>query len=235
MIEVSIGQLVLYVLAAAALGAVIAVLSFTRGKQAAGAPPTSQAADTAVRDRSTDRAEEALTAAAIRHNRVVAFLKNRVTGKRTVTIDEAAKCLDVSPRRISRLLNDGKLMAIPVPGGSRLVSAVSVLDMVNRQEAALSQATQQAGVKSRQEEEQEEPEPEQAKPELQKEASTKAPATHKLPKPGPRQLYWYYVTGNDEPLSTIRDALQVLGLEYKYTGWTDIPAHIRKKIRRERV
>lgn len=222
MISVSVWQLVLYVLAGVALGAVVAVLSFARGKQATGLLPASQTSDV-VRDKAPDPAA-ALAAAATRHDKVASFLKNRVAKKRSVTVDEAAKCLDVSPRRIRRLLDDDALMAIPTPGGGRLVSAVSVLDMIARREVALAAGERPVVVS------QEESVAEESVGELAKEPAK----TTKL-KPGPRQLYWYYVAGHDEPLASIRDALQVLGLSYKYTGWNDIPASIRKKMQRERV
>jgi len=234
MINVAVWQLVLYILAGVALGAVVAVLSFARGKQTTGLSPTPQAGDI-VRDKGPDPVA-ALVAATTRRDKVASFLKNRVAKKRNVTVDEAAKCLDVSPRRIRRLLDDDVLMAIPTPGGGRLVSAVSVLDMIARREAALA-AKEPSTVVSREEPVvlAKEPIGEFAK-ELtkDKEPAEEPTETTKL-KPGPRQLYWYYVAGHDEPLPSIRDALQVLGLNYQYTGWKDIPASIRKKMRRERV
>jgi len=252
MINVAVWQLVLYVLAGVALGAVVAVLSFTRGKQAAGLLPTSQVGGVA-NDKGPDPAA-ALVAAATRRDKVASFLKNRVSNKRNITVDEAAKCLDVSPRRIRRLLNDNILMEIPIPGGRRLVSAVSVLDVIARREAALAAKESStrvgreetvrslAGMPGRREpisqftreltnDKEFIDDKESTK---DKEPTEEPTATAKL-QPGPNQSYWYYVAGHDTPLVSIREALQVLGLDYKYTGWKDIPAYIRSKMRREKV
>ena len=246
MINVAVWQLVLYILAGVALGAVVAVLSFTRGKQTTGLLLTPQAGSVAS-DRTPDPAT-ALVAAATRRDKVASFLKNRVAKKRNVTVDEAAKCLDVSPRRIRRLLDDNVLMEIPIPGGGRLVSAVSVLDVIARREAALAAKGSSTG--SGQEEtvrpsaetlKRREPigqfakELTDNKESTEGKESTEEPTEATKPKPGPNQLYWYYVAGHDVPLPSIREALQVLGLDYKYTGWKDIPAYIRSKMRREKI
>jgi len=241
MMNVAVWQLVLYVLAGVALGAVVAVLSFARGKQTTGLLPTPQAGDI-VRDKAPSPVA-ALVAAATKRDKVASFLKNRVAKKRNITVDEAAKCLDVSPRRIRRLLDDDVLMAIPTPGGGRLVSAVSVLDIIARREAALAAKEPSTMVSQ---EEPVQPLARVSKPTREpigkfakeltddKEPAGEPTETTKL-KPGPNQLYWYFVAGHDEPLASIRDALQVLGLNYKYTGWKDIPASIRNKMRREKV
>lgn len=251
MINVAVWQLVLYILAGVALGAIVAVLSFMRGKQTTGLPPNPQTGGV-VSDRGPDPSA-ALVAAATRRDKVASFLKNRVSNKRNITVDEAAKCLDVSPRRIRRLLDENILMEIPIPGGGRLVSAVSVLDVIARREATLA-VKASAGIG--QEEpvrplaetlERREPIGQYAKELTDDKESTsseesvkaKGPAeeptaTAKL-QPGPNQSYWYYVAGHDTPLVSIREALRVLGLDYKYTGWGDIPAYIRKKMRREKV
>ena len=245
MINVAVWQLVLYILAGVALGAVVAVLSFTRGKQTTGLLPNPQTGGV-VSDRGPDPSA-ALVAAATRRDKVASFLKNRVANKRNITVDEAAKCLDVSPRRIRRLLDENILMEIPIPGGGRLVSAVSVLDVIARREATLA-VKASAGIG--QEEpvhplaetlERREPIGQYAKGLTNDKESTpvrepaeEPTATAKL-QPGPNQSYWYYVAGHDTPLVSIREALRVLGLDYKYTGWGDIPAYIRSKMRREKV
>lgn len=246
MINVAVWQLVLYILAGVALGAVVAVLSFTRGKQATGLLPTPQAGGV-VSDKGPDPTA-ALAAAATRRDKVASFLKNRVANKRNITVDEAAKCLDVSPRRIRRLLDDNVLMGIPTPGGGRLVSAVSVLDVIARREATL--AAKKPSTRVSQEEtvrplaetlERREPIGQFAKELTDDKESTKGgelaeePAETTRLKPGPNQSYWYYVAGHDKPLVSIREALRVLGLDYKYTGWGDIPAYIRNKMRRDKV
>jgi len=257
MINVAVWQLVLYVLAGVALGAVAVVLSFTRGKQATGLPPTPQTGNV-VSDKGPDPAA-ALVAAATRRDKVASFLKNRVAKKRSVTLDEAAKCLDVSPRRIRRLLDDNVLMAIPTPGGGRLVSAVSVLDVIARREAALAMKEPLTGIgqeetvrplagvpkptrepigefaKELTDDEESTEIKESAEDKEPTEKPTEEPTETTKLKPGPNQSYWYHVAGHDKPLASIRDALQVLGLDYKYTGWKDIPAYIRSKMRREKV
>jgi len=246
MINVAVWQLVLYILAGVALGAVVAVLSFTRGKQATGLLPTPQTGGV-VSDKGPDPTA-ALVAAATRRDKVASFLKNRVANKRNITVDEAAKCLDVSPRRIRRLLDDNVLMGIPTPGGGRLVSAVSVLDVIDRREVALAAKTSSTRIS--QEEtvrplaeplERREPIGQFAKELTDDKESTKGGELAEEPtettklKPGPNQSYWYYVAGHDKPLVSIREALRVLGLDYKYTGWGDIPAYIRNKMRREKI
>ena len=250
MINVAVWQLVLYILAGVALGAVVAVLSFTRGKQATGLLPTPQTGG--VASGKTPDPSAALVAAATRRDKVASFLKNRVSNKRNITVDEAAKCLDVSPRRIRRLLDENILMEIPIPGGGRLVSAVSVLDVIARREAALAakEPAKESSTEIGQEEtvrpsaetlKRREPIGQYAKGLTNDKESTpvrepaeEPTATAKL-QPGPNQSYWYYVAGHDTPLVSIREALRVLGLDYKYTGWGDIPAYIRSKMRREKV
>lgn len=220
MIDISVWQLVLFVLAGVALGAVVAMLALIRGKhvteqaKSAPAPLTPGKAADPV---------ESLATAASRQERVKTFLKNRITKKRNVSVDEASRALGVSPRRIRRLLDDGALVAVPVASGGRLVSAVSVLDLLLRREATMAKGSQETG-----------PPPAPEKP-IGVVNEPEPVETPEKPEPGPRQLYWYYVDGHDEPLCSIREALGVLGLNYAYTGWTDIPRNIRDKMRRERV
>ena len=234
MLNIPLWQLIVFVLSGVALGAIVAILALAKGRQSAGEPartpvspaipgaaiPNTAPAKAAPAKATTDPAA-VLTAALTRQERIKTFLRNRLAKGQNVSVDEASKALDVSSRRVRRLLDDGALVAIPLANGGRLVSAVSVLDLIVRREAS---QMNQPGVAA-----QGEPAGGPTKP------SAAAVDADGALKAGPRQLYWYYVAGQDKPLGSIREALQVLGLNYAYTGWGEIPTSIKAKIRRERV
>lgn len=160
-----------------------------------------------------------------------AFLKRCVEQKRSLTVDMAAKLLNVSSRRVRRLLDAGALIAIPTPDGTRRVAAVSVYNFLARTEAVRDIVS---------------PKPVQEKPQGRDSSQAVAEpvpgATEKLvPKsteelvPGPRQSYWYYIEGHDQPFCSVRATLEAMGLPFIYTSWKEIPNDVRLKIRRERI
>lgn len=245
MIEVELWQLVTFVLAGVVLGAFAAMWACARGKQPTGKPnpgtatPTAPAAAVAA-DASppaaslatvpADEAIAALSAAEARKGIIKAFLNKRVVNGRNVSVDEAARCLSVSPRRIRKLMDSNVLVAIPTASSVRRVSAVSVLDLIARRgSAAAQQATStpkpQPVVQPSREEEREEPP-----------AIKEFPITGEArPEPRANQMYWYHVAGHDTPLRSLREALQVMGLNYVYTDWSAVPAGVKAKLRREKV
>jgi len=245
MVNVALWQLVIFVLAGVAVGAVVVMLMSARGKKerpasivrpekhlATESPPGSVTSELV----SADRVAAALTAAETRQEKVKAFLKKRIANQRNVTVDETAKCLSVSPRRIRKLLENGTLVAIPLASG-RLVSSVSVLDLVMRREGAVARraepiAAEPARVSSEPPGETEPPPP--PPPPAKPVATGNRPSIEGL-EPSINQLYWYFVDGYDKPCRSIRESLAALGLAYQYTDWRGIPAHIRKKIQREKV
>lgn len=261
MITIAVWQLIIFVAAAIALGGFVAVWAFAKGKEATGQVTADPGAQALGQPKSPAKA---VATAVARQEKVKNFLSKRIASRRNITVDDAAKCLDVSPRRVRRLLDDGVLVAIPTADGGRLVSAISVLDLITRREMVIAQQLRSADSRigsaletarsivagdekpgSKEEEVKEETVEEEKlvaeKLEAEKHKVEKlnsdAVAREKATKltPGPRQLYWYYIKEHGEPLRTIREALDVLGIKYAYTGWTDIPASLRAKIQRERV
>lgn len=243
MIEVALWQLVLFVLAGVALGAVIMMVRVAKGRptqDTASTKPIPSASLPAAPPTTVNPAQvaEALSVAERRKGIIKDFLNKRIMSGRNITIDEAAKCLSVSPRRISRLLNTNTLVAIPISGGGRRVSAVSVLDLIARREAVASQEVKTSR------------EPAQRAAELvreivemgegstvtpPKEPTEVEPANADKPEPNPNQRYWYFVAGYDKPCHDIKEALAVMGMEYRFTSWRTIPAHIRRKLTREKI
>jgi hypothetical protein len=258
MLSIPIWQLVLFVLAGAALGAVLAIQAVTRGKEMVSGKVVPVTQD--IQDPSKSPSPvKALAAAAERQERIKGFVRRRIESRRNLSVDETAKVFGVSPRRIRRLMDEGVLLALPQADKTHRMSAVSVLDLITRKEAAEAQGQQVAlsllrgrSPDGEQKEEtieaivgdgeasEEEGDKVEEKVEVKAEAAKTVKEGPKekpsvLPPAGPRQMYWYFVKGDGTPLPTIRDALAVLGIEYKYTGWGDIPASIRKKMERVRV
>ena len=237
MIEVELWKLVLFVVAGVAVGAIVVMLTVAKVRPKEGETATvsrtpapvkeiAAATPTPIVERPTVKQPTAdpvavLAAAESRQEKVKTILNKRVSQKRNLTIDEAAKCLNVSPRRVRKLLEKGTLVPILMSDSSRQVSSVSVLDLIVRREAVGAEqenggeAPTYVSDKDRAERK-EEKEPEK-------------------PEPGPRQMYWYHVAGYDKPLHTLREALGVLGLEYPGADWTGIPSKVKKKIQRERI
>ena len=241
MIEVALWQLVLFVLAGVALGAVIMMVRVAKGRPAQNNTTKSISSTSLPAAPSTivDSAQvaEALSAAERRKGIIKDFLNKRIMSGRNITIDEAGKCLGVSPRRIRRLLDTNALVAIPIASGGRRVSAVSVLDAIARREAATSQEVAAGETARRAAELVKEivamgEEPTTTPP--KEPTEVKSTDTEK-PEPNPNQVYWYYVQGYDKPCHDIREALAVMGMEYRFTSWRTIPAHIRRKMRREKI
>ena len=233
MIEVALWQLVLFVLAGVALGAVIMMVRVAKGRPVQNNIKTTAVAESLPATPSTivdpAKVAEALSLAERRKGIIKDFLNKRIMSGRNITIDEAGKCLGVSPRRIRKLLDTNALVAIPIAGGGRRVSAVSVLDAIARREL-VGQIT---GVE-REPKPVPKPEPTEEKPTEAEVPPEEPPDTGKL-EPNPNQVYWYYVAGYDKPCHDIREALAVLGMEYRFTSWRTIPAHIRHKMRREKI
>jgi len=256
MIEVELWQVVLFVLAGVAVGAIVVMLYVARTKQRPGktnpasivdAMPTVDVLPAAPpRVVEADKAAAALSAAETRQAKIKAFLNKRILSGRNVSVDEAGKCLSVSPRRIRKLMDTSVLIPIPTADGKRRVSAVSVLDLVVRRESGVQVRREPGKVASElakgpiredpREEELREEAPPIVKPQ-DKPAEEPPPsesATTKL-EPGPNQRYWYHVAGKEAPARSLREALQIIGLGYAYVDWGSVPASVKAKIRREKV
>ena len=210
-ISIPLWNLILFVLAGVALGA-IAVLAavVVTGK------PDNRARSAAV-------APPAMKGTSPRPTNARAYLKRCVEQKRSLTVDMSAKLLNVSPRRVRRLLDEGVLIAIPTSDGARRVAAVSVYNFLARTEVVRDIVS---------------PKPAQKKPQGEDSSQTVEKdvpeATEKLV-PGPNQSYWYYIDGFDQPFSSVRQVTQAMGLPFVYTGWGEIPSDVRSKIRREKI
>ena len=235
MITIPTWQLVLFVVAGVAVGAIVVMLTVAKSRPTeVKASTTSRTSPPAERERTvatpapvverhaTDPAT-VLAAAESRQEKVKTILNKRVSQKRNLTIDEAAKCLNVSPRRVRKLLEKGTLVPILMSDSSRQVSSVSVLDLIVRREAVGAEQENGEGITTVYVSDKD-----RAKGEKGEKPAEK-------PEPGPRQMYWYYVAGYDKPLHTLREALGVLGLEYPGADWTGIPSKVKKKIQRERI
>jgi Helix-turn-helix domain len=150
-------------------------------------------------------------------------LNRLVAQKRSLTVDDAARLLNVSPRRVSRLLDNGTLIVVPAQDGTRRVSAVSVHDFLARQPTAQEGEPVPSAAKVVKEEETEEGEEEDG-----------ADDEEELV-PGPTQKYWYYAEGDSRSYRSLREVLQAIGLPYAATAWAELPASARVKLRRERI
>ena len=239
MIEVELWKLVLFVVAGVAVGAIVVMLTVAKVRPKEGETATvsrapapvkeiAAATPTPIVERPTVKQPTAdpvavLAAAESRQEKVKTILNKRVSQKRNLTIDEAAKCLNVSPRRVRKLLEKGTLVPILMSDSSRQVSSVSVLDLIVRREAVGAEQENGEGITTVYVSDKD-----RAKGEKGEKPAEK-------PEPGPRQMYWYYVAGYDKPLHTLREALGVLGLDYPGADWTGIPSKVKKKIRRERI
>ena len=245
MIQVELWQVVLFVLAGVAMGAIVVMLYVARTKQKPGRDnPALATTVTSTTDTppatppsivSADKVAAALSAAETRQAKIKKFLNTRIVNGRNISVDEASKCLSVSPRRIRKLLDTSILIPIPAADGTRRVSAVSVLDLVVRRESG-TRLVRQPVVETREptqevQKERTEEEPEKV---IREEPPPGGSVSTKL-EPGPSQKYWYYVAGADAPVRTLREALQVIGLGFAYTEWRSVPANVRARIRREKV
>jgi len=218
MITIPLWEMVVFVLSGVALGAVIVIVSSSRRAVPTNTEPESSktvgTTPLIVQRESLPqpKPKSGTLSPEERMERITTFLKKRIASKRSVTIDEAAKCLSTSPRRVHRLLESGVLIPIPLPGGGRRVSSVSVFDLLVRKGIPVDRL----GVPAKRTGEAEQQEPKKLVPKA-------------------RQMYWYYVEGCDEPFRTVHEAVRACGLDIVCTGWGDIPKSIRSKIRRERT
>ena len=168
-----------------------------------------------------------------------AFLKRCVEQKRSLTVDMVAKLLNVSSRRVRRLLDAGALIAIPTPDGTRRVAAVSVYNFLARTEVVrdiVSPKPVQEKPQGRDSSQTvEEPIPKAVEELVPKSTEEPIPKAVEELVPGPRQSYWYYIEGHDQPFCSVRATLEAMGLPFIYTSWKEIPNDVRLKIRRERI
>jgi len=240
MITIPLWELIVFVLSGVALGAVIVMVSSSRRAVPASAEPESRkvvkTTPLIARRESLlqPKPKSGTLSPEERMERVTTFLKKRISSKRSVTVDEAAKCLSTSPRRVRRLLDSGALIAIPLQAGGRRVSAVSVYDLLVRTGAIGEKTAGESELRGVTEEQ-------KLVKEIVEGESKPSPGSQEelqekeKPTPTARQMYWYHVEGHDEPFRSIREAVQACGLDIVCTGWGEIPKNIRSKIRRERV
>jgi len=246
MITIPLWEMIVFVLSSVVLGAAIVIVSRSRRDAQeklslpTGTVPTTERVASAVPNVPQQPKKTGTLSSDERMNRITAFLKKRIASKRSVTVDEAAKCLNVSPRRVRRLLDNGVLIAIPLQKGGRRVSAVSVLDLlVRRGEARKKEVVIEPKPQELTEEQKLVKEIVEStykqSPESQESQVVESQEKEAELVPTKRQSYWYYVEGYDKPFRTIRESVRACGLDIVCTGWGEIPRSIRSKIRRERV
>lgn len=154
-------------------------------------------------------------------------LNRRVAQQRSFSIDEAAGLLSVSPLRVRRWLDNGKLQVIVSGTGPRRVTAVSIHDMLARMLSGKEE--EQAPVTPSETEAP--PEPGDAT-----ESKEKLPVARRHRIPPPR--YTYLVEGIDEPFPLLREAVEAAGFKLgsqENCEWRGLPFEVRDKIQRRRI
>lgn len=212
MISVPFWHLILFILGSVALGGVVVLLAIIvtdkRDGQAATLRPS----------RGANSARGAVKVTPPRG--IEPSLGQRVAQKRSLTIDDAARLLNVPPRRVRRLLDKGPLIVVPGPDGTRRVSAVSVHDLLTRQLATQEESASPIAETGEEKGETGDEDEVGDEDELV---------------PGPTQKYWYYAEGDSRSYRSLREVLQAIGLPYAATGWAELPASARAKLRREKI
>ena len=144
-------------------------------------------------------------------------LNRYVSSGRTFTLDEAAALLDAPVRLVRLFLDRGLLKAVPVGDkGEICITAVSIHDYLIRQ--VTEQVEENPVVASGDET-----------------VAGKVEGAAEEASVSPRARYHYFVEGKDEPLYTLRSALEAIGFPLdarSYHDWSGLPAKARAKIRR---
>jgi len=248
MIEVPIWHLVVFILGGVATGAIVALLTVV---VSGGAEDKARTQTSAVPQRPRPVPAPATQASRGPEEAAHDELSRLVMQRRAVTIDKAARLLDVTPRKVRRWLDSGDLRGLQAPDGSRRVTAISIHDMLVRLTVNHEDQTEEDQIEEDRVEEGREEE-EMFTP---KKRPTRKPAavsrdedpeddddddedeeSHELiPKPG--QKYWYFVDRRLPAYHSLREALGALKLtvDLRGTDYTTLPREIRDRITRRRV
>lgn len=131
-IDIPVWHLVIFVLGGVAIGAIIVLLSIVATSQTAGGETgkrkVGEGKAVTGRPSRTPRPQQARPV--VDDNRIQ--LDRYVAQRRALSFDEAARFLDVTPRKVRRWLDSGDLKAVVSPDGTRRVTAISIHDLLVR-------------------------------------------------------------------------------------------------------
>jgi excisionase family DNA binding protein len=188
-----------------------------------------------------------------------ADLERHTAQRLNYRMSEVAALLGVQASYVTKLLSDGHLQSIVMGDGVRWIRSDSIYDWLVRTEIQLTNRKdeeeeekriaaeeERMATEARKVEEEERMVTEARKVEEEKIIapralpSTQAPIPVPIPSPAPaatrlHNQYWYFIDGADKGFTSLREALQALGLSERdsMVRWESIPVNLRPKIQRE--